>query len=97
MIVTKNHEVLCNQDLDLASINNCNHEEADTRMILHSVHARSAGFNKVIIRTVDTDVVVRGETWIGFGTGKDFNFIQCVSLLQHFLRRYVQYFHFSML
>ena len=30
MIVTKNHEVLCNQDLDLLSINNCNHEEADT-------------------------------------------------------------------
>ena len=59
-------------------------------MVLHSVHASSAGFNKVMIRTVDTDVVVlaaanestidRAETWIGFGSGKDFNFISVRSI-----------------
>lgn len=35
-----------------------NHEEADTRMLLHAQHASLAGYNKVFIKSSDTDVEV---------------------------------------
>ena len=60
----------------------CNHEEADTRMIVHVVHAVQEGHKKIAIRTVDTDVVVIctaafhslacTELWILFGTGTNY-------------------------
>ena len=37
---------------------NSNHEEADTRMIVHLFHALKCGCKLVQIRTVDTDVIV---------------------------------------
>ena len=36
----------------------CDHDEADTRITVHVVHALNKGCNQVSIRTVDTDVVV---------------------------------------
>lgn len=36
----------------------CDHEEADTRMLLHAKHASEEGFHSVAIRTPDTDVIV---------------------------------------
>ena len=36
----------------------CDHEEADTRIIVHVLHALEHTGNVVQIRTVDTDVVV---------------------------------------
>ena len=68
---------------DLESLSPCNHEEADTRMILHVNHATHHGHHKIMIRTVDTDVVVLAvsvvkdleqetELWLAFGTGKNF-------------------------
>ena len=36
----------------------CDHEEADTRIAVHVLHALSKGHNQVLIRTLDTDVVV---------------------------------------
>lgn len=60
----------------------CSHEEADTRLVLHAYHASQFGYRKILIRTVDTDVVVLAvsrvqdlsvdEIWIAFGTGKYF-------------------------
>ena len=85
VLVTKETKVHCNQRIDVSMISDCNHEEADTRLILHSLHARQSGSKNIMILTVDTDVVVlatayekrlgAGETWIGFGTGKDFRYI----------------------
>jgi len=58
----------------------CNHEEADTRVFLQINDIQ--GHNKIIVRTVDTDVLVIAvsvfarlkdqleELWIDFGTGK---------------------------
>ena len=37
---------------------NCNHEEADTRLILHASHASMTGHNAVCICSPDTDVAV---------------------------------------
>ena len=66
-------------------INPCNHEEADTRMLLHVAHATAHGHQKVSIRTVDTDVIVLAvsqfqhlqlaELWIEFGVGKHYRFM----------------------
>ena len=67
-------------------MNGCNHEEADSRMVLHVIDSLQRGFNTVAIRTVDTDVIViligefhaiheaypNASIWIAFGTGKNF-------------------------
>eukprot|EP00794_Sanderia_malayensis_P001903 gene1903-2161_t len=59
----------------------CNHEEADTRLFLHAKHCSQEGNSKVLIKTVDTDVVIIAiakftflaldELWIEFGAGKN--------------------------
>ena len=36
----------------------CNQEEADTGMMVHAVAAMKSGHRRVLIRTVDADVVV---------------------------------------
>ena len=39
---------------------NCNHKEADTRLLLHTAHQANSGYSKVVIRSPDTDVSVLG-------------------------------------
>ncbi len=66
----------------------CNHEEADTRIMVHVADCVKRGYNntgKITIRTTDTDVVVLAvsivcliavtELWIDFGTAKSFRYI----------------------
>lgn len=59
----------------------CDHEEADTRMFVHVADAVNKGYKKILIRSVDTDVVVLAEKldveemWIAFGTAKSFRHI----------------------
>ncbi len=67
---------------------NCNHEEADTRIVVHLQHALLT-CNKVIVRTVDTDVLVilvgkfhdfhdvnpESDVWVAFGMGRNFRFL----------------------
>ena len=61
----------------------CTHEEADTRMFVHAVDAVSQGSKRIVIRTVDNDVLILAialelqlkqinpdvKLWIAFGTG----------------------------
>lgn len=65
---------------------NCNHEEADTIIVVHVLHALQQGCKTVQVRTVDTDVVVvlvgaihkvlqshpLADIWIAFGVGKSY-------------------------
>ena len=54
-------------------------------MILHLANAVSKEFQKILLRTVDTDVVVLSvataakldiqELWVAFGTGKNFRYM----------------------
>ena len=67
----------------------CNHEEADTRIFVHVRDAVEHGAQNVLIRTVDTDVVVIAvvkysnlclirpdvSVWMAFGMGKNFQYI----------------------
>ena len=51
-------EAKSNQDdIDLSYLRG-NHEEADTRIILHSIHAGRAGYNTIVVHCRDTDVLV---------------------------------------
>ena len=68
------------ESVDTSEISPCSHEEADTRLLLHCLHAARSDMKRIIIRTVDTDVVVLAvaffdrllvdKLWIHFGTGK---------------------------
>ncbi|KAG1649787.1 hypothetical protein GQR58_028625 [Nymphon striatum] len=71
---------------NLESLGPCNHEEADSRMFLHVAHASRHGHEKILVRTVDTDVVVLAvavaqtlpadsELWLAFGTGTSFRYL----------------------
>ena len=67
------------------TMSDCNHEEADTRIVIHLLHALVTGSQLIQIRTVDTDVVVillgmfhivrtkyeDAQIWVGLGFGKD--------------------------
>ena len=71
-----------------STVADCNHEEADTHLVIHVYDALQRGAKKVMIRTVDTDVVVilvgqfyhivsqysEAEIWVAFGTGKQFRY-----------------------
>lgn len=70
---------------DLSLLVPCNHEEADTRLFLHVADVANKGTKKVIVRTVDSDVVILAvavfqkvkleEMWIAFGAGSHFCYI----------------------
>ena len=67
-------------------MDDCNHEEADTRIMVHIQHALEQGAETVLVRTVDTDVVVilvglffdlvtiqlLCDFWTAFGMGKNY-------------------------
>ena len=78
---------------DLQNISPCNHHDADGRMFLHVSDASREGHSKVMVRTVDSDVVVIAisiferlglqELWIDFGTGKNRQFIPVHTVAQN--------------
>ena len=68
-----------NEMSDVEYLQPCSHEEADTRILLHVAHCARQGLRKLLIRTVNTDVVVLAighfpalrldELWVRFGVG----------------------------
>ena len=59
VVSTKHESVVFNNDrTDAADLSPCMHEEADTTLLLHTADAARRGYTKVIVRTVDMDVVV---------------------------------------
>ena len=79
VIITKGEQVLISPSTcEIQGLAPCNHEEADTRMLVHVSSAAQAGHRKVAIRAVDTDVIVicidtiqsllNTELWILYGT-----------------------------
>ena len=41
-------------------LSSCNHEEFDTRVILHAAHAVSHGYQRILIIANDIDIIVLG-------------------------------------
>ena len=73
-------KVLCNgSDHVMADSDN---EVADTRIVLNVNHALQRGTNKILIRTVDTDVIViligQFKNIMAFGTGSCFFIIASI-------------------
>ncbi|KAI8477797.1 hypothetical protein Bbelb_444750 [Branchiostoma belcheri] len=58
LVVTDGPNVQCVAPRDTSRIAPCNHEEADSRIMVHVADAAAEGFRKIMVRTVDTDVVV---------------------------------------
>ena len=94
VISTKGNSICCTKErIDVKPLAPCEHEEADTRILLHAKDAVINGYPKIIIRTVDTDVVVLAiamfdtigakELWIRFGTGKSYRSIPIHSLCSY--------------
>jgi len=65
-----------------------NHEEGDTKVILHAFHQAASNAKSIIIRTVDSDVIVLAvsffhslaamcvkELFVAFGLGRSFRYI----------------------
>jgi len=86
IVTTLNTGVLSTiADYDIAQLSPCTHEEADTRMFLHAADLVRAGNKKILIKTVDTDVVVLAvafqqriacdELWVALGTGHHLRYI----------------------
>ncbi|XP_078492496.1 uncharacterized protein LOC144748319 [Ciona intestinalis] len=90
IISTYAQNVLCRLPQETDEICPCSQEEADTRLLLHAYNAAKRGYDKAMIRTVDTDVVViatgmfhelgLSELWVAFGTGKNLRYLPIHSL-----------------
>jgi len=85
ILTCKQNVLSCNINRDVSSLSPCPQEEADTRMFLHVADALEKGYRKVMIRTVDTDVLILAvyaasfatdaEIWLAFGVGKNLRYI----------------------
>lgn len=85
LVLTDGPGVTCIPMRDTSALAPCNHEEADTRMMVHIADITNRGYSTILVRSVDTDVVVLAvatvakieisELWIAFGTAKDFRYI----------------------
>ena len=62
VVSTYREEVLVSSQRDVSNISPCSQEEADTRMLLHALDCSKVGLKKVMIKTVDTDVLVIAVT-----------------------------------
>ena len=90
-------KIVSNSSLEKLNIEPCNHEEADTRLLLHVLDGANSGIKKVSIITVDTDVVVIAlrhfftlnleELWIEFGVDKYRRYIPIHTCAETFGRK----------
>ena len=95
MYITQGENVLPSSPLNV--MEKCNHEEADTRILVHIKDAISKGAKNVLVRTVDTDVIVLlvGHfhelkslqssllVWVAFGMGKSFRHYSINAICDH--------------
>ena len=96
---------MCNGSDNLMA--DSDHEEADTRVVLHVIDSLQEGATKILIRTVDTDDIVIligqfhniidqypiAELWVAFGTGKNFCYYSINSTLGRLKSRCLPPFH----
>ena len=81
---TKDETIVSTQNdmSDVQYLKPFSHDEEDTRILLHVSHCAGQVIRKLVIRTVDTDVVVLAighfpallldEHWVRFGVGTHF-------------------------
>ena len=86
-VITEGVDFLSKPPLQgIAVLAPCNYEEADTCIMLLAAHGAHNDHKKILINTVDTDVVVlavalsrtldvEAKVWVSFGTGKAIRFL----------------------
>ena len=84
-VLTNGPGAICIPTRDTTSIAPCDHEEADTRIMLLIADAVGRGYSKILVCIVETGVVVLAvatvkklcvsEVWLAFGTGRDYRYI----------------------
>ena len=86
VISTISREIVCNKpNKETSKLSPNNHEGADTRMLLHAADLVNDGIQRIIIRNVDTDVVVIAisvihkldisSLWNALRVGKNYRYI----------------------
>lgn len=85
ILTCKQNVLSCCINRDLSALSPCTQEEADSRLFLHVADAVAKGYQKVMVRSVDSDVLVlavycatfmtQAELWVEFGVGKNKRFI----------------------
>ena len=95
IISTKDETIVSTQNdvRDVEYIQQRSHEAADTRILIHIAHCARQGLRKLVIRTVDTDVVVLAighspalrldELWVRFGVGTHFRQIAIQEIVKN--------------
>ena len=92
--------------IDITDITPSDHEEADSRIYLHCLHASNIGLKNIMIVTVDSDVVVLAVhlfvklnleyLWVKFGVGKHIKFIAVHEIVSALTPQYcsgILFFH----
>ena len=95
VIISTNDETIVSTQNDMSDVEYlqpCSHEEADTRILHHVAHC-AHGLRKLLIRTVDTDVVVlaighfpalrHDELWVRFGVVTHFRQIAIQEIVKN--------------
>ena len=105
IISTKDEAIVSTQNdmSDVWYLQPRSHEEADTRILLHVAHCARQGLGKVVIRTIDTDVVVFAighflalrldELWVSFGVGTHFRQIAIHEIVKNVNEKVLMFFH----
>ncbi|KAK4306954.1 hypothetical protein Pmani_021252 [Petrolisthes manimaculis] len=57
-VVTKGDQTLSNRSISLVGLSPYNHEEADSRIFTHALHAAKQHMTSVLIKTCDTDILI---------------------------------------
>ena len=94
MVTTYDTQVVCtNIAEDTSELEPCQHEKADSRLMIYVADCVKRGQKSVAMRTVDTDVVALSvavaaeldiaQVWVAFGSGKAFRYIGVHLILQN--------------
>lgn len=96
VIVTKGEHVLCNKPNSLEGLSLCNHEEADTRIFLHALHAVEQQNKSMLIKAYHTDILAVAisvfvtlqdagleELWIEFGQGQSIRWLPVHNMVKN--------------
>ncbi|XP_071963322.1 uncharacterized protein [Antedon mediterranea] len=79
------------------NMSNSTQEEADTRIVIHLVHSLEHGARQIMVRTVDTDIIIiligqffnlchrfpELKLWVAFGTGNHFCYYNINNMCRH--------------
>ena len=92
VIITCGKKVLSSAPCDFAKLVDCRHDEADTRMSTHASDGAQRGMKKIVIRTVEKDVVVLGVSlalligceglFFAFDTASTYLYLDAIAVAQ---------------